>query len=130
MLTACGKKEKPVDPYVAATVGSYKFYSSGQLVKTTKGTYGTASSMYIEAVMPAGGATIKLWIAKYTGALDTLQIDSVDAAASFVPETPSVEKFAAYGQLIVTESTPVFRATFDFICTDSTRVYGDLKVAP
>lgn len=130
MLVACRRKEKPVEPYVAATAGTYKFFSSGQLVKTEKGTYGAHPSYYIEAVTPSGGATIKLWIRNYSGALDTLDLDSTDAAASFIPETPSIEKLAAYGKLIVTETTPTFRATFDFICTDTTRVYGDFKVAP
>ena len=130
MLAACKRKERPVDPYVAATVGAYKFYSSGKLVTTEKGTYGTAPSYYIEAVAPAGGATIKLWVRRYTGALDTLQLDSTGGAASFVPETPSIEKFASHGQLIITETTPIFRGRFDFICTDSTRVNGDFKVAP
>jgi hypothetical protein len=129
-FTSCGKKEKAIEPVVEANAGGYKFYTSGKRVSTEKSVSGTTPSMYIEATMPKGGAMIKIWIRNYTGALDTLQMDSTDATGSFVPETPSIEKIAAHGQLIVTEATPSFKGTFDFICTDATHVTGNFKVAP
>lgn len=129
ILISCAKKEKAIEPVVDANAGGYKFYTSGKMVSTEKSVSGTTPSMFISAVMP-GGATIKLWVRNYNGALDTLQMDSTDASGGFVPETPSIEKFAAYGQLIVTEATPAFKGTFDFICTDATRVTGNFKVAP
>lgn len=129
-FASCGKKERAIEPVVEANADGYKFYTSGKRVSTEKSVSGTTPSMYIEASMPKGGAMIKIWIRNYTGALDTLQMDSTDATGSFVPETPSIEKLAAHGQLIVTEATPSFKGTFDFICTDATHVTGSFKVAP
>lgn len=129
VLAACGKREQPIEPVVEADAGGYRFYTSGKLVTTQKSVTGANPSMYIEAVMTTR-ATIKLWIRNYSGALDTLQMDSTGAAGAYIPETPSIERLAVRGQLIVTEATPAFKGTFDFICSDSTRVTGNFKVAP
>jgi hypothetical protein len=129
LLAACGKREKPIEPYINAVAGAEKFYTSGKMVTTTKGTAGATPSMLIEGVMP-NGATIKIWIKNYTGALDTLSMDSTDATGSYLPPTPSIEAPGVSGVLIVTEATPAFKGIFEFKCIDSTRVKGDFKVAP
>ncbi len=129
-LAACGKKEQPIEPFVSATAGSFKFYSSGQMVTNAKTTVGPTTSMLIQAVMPGSGATLTLWIKNYSGALDTISIDSLHAAATWLPPTPSIETRSVSGTLIITESTPAYKGIFNFICSDTTRVQGEFKVPP
>lgn len=129
LLAACGKREKPIEPYINAVAGAEKFYTSGKMVTTAKGTNGTNPTMQIEGVMP-NGATIKLYIKNYTGALDTLAMDGSDVSGSYLPPTPSIEAPGVWGALIVNEATPAFKGTFEFKCVDSTIVRGDFKVAP
>jgi hypothetical protein len=128
-LNGCKKKENNTDPFVSAKAGLYTFYSSGKMVTSSKTAGGSYNSVDIEGLMPSG-ATIKLWIKAFSGRLDTLQMDSTDASASYLPPTPSVEVTAVHGTLIFTSAEPMISGDFSFVCTDSTLVTGKFSIKP
>jgi hypothetical protein len=126
-FSACKRDAADPDPYISAKAGTYPFYASGKFITTTKNAAGSYNSLEILGVM-ANGATVKLWIKNYSGALDSLALDSVNAAASYLPPIPSIEALAVHGNLVITNATPQLKGRFTFTCTDSTVVIGDFSV--
>ncbi len=129
LLYGCNKKENIPAPYITAFADDFPFFASSAQVSTFKSDGGTYTSLEVTGVM-GSGATMKLWIRNYSGALDTLSMDSTGASATFLPVTPSVEVKSSYGQLIITSSTPTLKGEFDFTCNDSTKVKGSFQVIP
>ncbi len=128
-LVSCRKKEKYPENFISASTGTYKFFASGKTVNTYKGAGATSSSLTVEGVM-ASGATLRIWIRDYASKPGVLSLDSVDASASFLPVTPSVERTSAHGVLTIKTITPALTGTFNFTCTDSSVVEGSFSVVP
>lgn len=128
-LLGCGKKEVLPDPYISAFADDFPFFASGEQISTYKSDGGTYTSLEIEGVM-ASGATMKLWVRNFSGALDSVSLDSTGGSATFLPITPSVAVTSLYGKLVITSATPTLDGRYEFTCTDSTKVSGTFRVLP
>jgi hypothetical protein len=128
-LASCGKKDKPVDPEVSARIGNFVFYSSGKMVTAKREASVPSGPVSIEGLM-SNGATLRLWIRSYVEKPGILNMDSTDAAATYLPPTPSLEVRAVRGTLSITQVTPVVTGTYFFVCNDSTAVNGSFKINP
>ena len=128
-LASCRKKDDTIDPEVSAHIGNYVFYSSGKMVTAKREASVPSGPVSIEGLM-SNGATLRLWIRSYVERPGILNLDSSDAAATYLPPTPSIEVRSVRGILNITQVTPVVTGTYFFVCTDSTAVNGSFKINP
>lgn len=128
-FVACKKKNEGHSYYLTAKAGSYQFFSTGALLTTDKSVWTTAPVLEIAGTTGVQAA-LKLQLVGYTGALDTFQLDSMQSYATYLPPIPSVQVYAVHGTVIITESTPDVKGTFNFTCNDSTKVAGNFIIAP
>jgi len=127
LTTSCTTKSTVTPTGMTATGGDNTFSISGGLITANKST----GTLYINASDTINHRSITLTIYNYTAQTGNVTINGVNAQATYdSTSSPSNIENAYYGNINLTAVSPQLIGTFNFTCTDSTKVKnGTFSVA-